>query len=189
MVEKCDKIWKKFLKNHWIMFILFIVGVAWAAIGAVLVFLWFVEDAQLTGLVPETLGLWTMGYLVTFFLNLIFWEVLFIGIPVILVILVIYFLWWKKLPDKESKEYKDGHLFGKRSSKKDGGGGISFLINIGFIIKVYLDGNWNEPFADWTFDYLVFSYLTVIIWILVIFGIPILIGGSWWIRHEIKKES
>ena len=189
MVEKCDKIWIKFLKKHWLMFVLFIVIAIWAAIGTGYILLRFVEDAQLTGLVPETLGLWSIGYLVTFFLNLIFWEVIFIGIPVVIVIALIYFLWWKKLPDDERKEYKDGHLFGKHSSKKDGGEAITFLINIGFIIKVYLDGNWDKPFADWTFDYLMYSYLTVIIWILVIFGIPILIGGTWWIRHEMKKES
>ena len=69
--------WKKFLKKHWNMLIIFIVGAVLASIGAVLVYLWFVGDAQSTGMIPTTLGLWTMESLVTFVLHLIFWEVLF----------------------------------------------------------------------------------------------------------------
>ncbi|HUT00080.1 MAG TPA: hypothetical protein VMY59_07185 [Candidatus Thermoplasmatota archaeon] len=186
-LEQSEKIWKKFIKKQWKMLALCITVAIVAVISAILVFLWFVGDAQATDLVPTTLNLWTMGYLVTFLLHLLFWEVLFIGIPVIIAVAAIYILWWKKLPDEERNEYRSGHLFGKRSRSKDSGGAITFLVNIGFIIKVYLDGNWNVPFATWTFDYLVYSYLWVIIWMVIIFGIPIVIGGSLWLRHEMKK--
>jgi drug/metabolite transporter superfamily protein YnfA len=187
-LEPDEKIWKKFLRKHWKMFVLFVVAAILVIAGAILVFLWFVGDAQVTSLVPATVGLWTIGYLVTFLLHLIFWEVLFIGIPVIITVAAIYFLWWKKIPDEERKEYRRRHLFGKRSRRTDGGGAISLLVNIVFIIKVYLDGNWNVPFATWAFDYLVYSYLWALIWILIIFGIPILLGGTWWIRREMKKK-
>jgi len=187
-MTKIPGVWKKFLRKHWGMVVLFVVGAILASVGAILVYLWFVGYAQLTGLVPATLGLWTMGYLVTFLLNLILWEVLFIGVPVILAIVVIIFLWWKKLPDKERKEYMRGHLFGKRSRRTEGGEGISFLIFIAFCIKIYLDGNWNVPFASWTFDYLVYSCLWTLIWVLIIFGIPIVLGVIWWMRHEMKKK-
>jgi hypothetical protein len=185
--ENGDKIWKKFLRNHWRLCVLFIVVAALAIIGAIYVFLWFVGDAQLTGLVPASLGSWSMGYLVTFLLNLLFWEVIFVGIPVIIAIVLIYSLGWKKIPDEERKEYRRAHLFGKHNRRSEGGEGISFLIFIVFIIKVYLDGNWGVPFATWKFDYLVYSWLWALIWVLVIFGIPILIGGTWWLRHEMKK--
>ncbi|MDH5495115.1 MAG: hypothetical protein OEY24_05380, partial [Candidatus Bathyarchaeota archaeon] len=82
--ENGSEIWKKFLRKHWNMLVLFVVGAILASIGAILVYLWFVGDAQSTGLVPTTLRLWTMGHLVTFLLRLILWEVLFIGIPVII---------------------------------------------------------------------------------------------------------
>ena len=186
--EKCDKIWKKFLDKHFKMFVLFVVSAILTFMGIIFVFLWFVEDAQLAGLVPEVLSLWTMGYFVTFLLHLIFWMVLLIGVPVIIAIAAIYFLWWKKLPDDERQEYRRGHLFGKRSARKDGGEGISFLVNIAFVIKVYLDGNWDVPFATWKFDYLVYSYITALIWVLLIFGIPMTIGGIWWILHKKKKK-
>ena len=186
--ENCDKIWKKFLGKHFKMFVLFVVSAILAFMGVIFVFLWFVEDAQLTGLIPEALSLWTMGYFVTFLLHLIFWMILLIGIPTILAVAAIYFLWWKKLPDDERKEYREEHLFGKRSARKDGGEGITFLVNIAFVIKVYLDGNWDVPFATWKFDYLVYSYLTALIWVLLIFGIPIAIGGTWWLLYGMKKK-
>ena len=177
--------WKKFLKKHWNMLVAFILGVVLASIGAILVFLWFVGNAQSTGMVPMTLSLWTMGHMVTFTLHLILWEVLFVGIPVIIAA-VAGWLWWKKIPDEEKKEY---HFFSKRSRATSGGGGaISFLFYIAFFIKVWMDGNWNVAFATWTFDYLVYSCLTVLAWILIIFGIPIALGLIWWIRHEMKKE-
>jgi hypothetical protein len=187
--EPEEKIWKKFLRKHWIMLIVCIAAAVAVAISAILVFLWYVGDAQATNLVPSTLNLWTMGYLVTFLLYALFWEIILIGIPVIVVIAAIYFLWWKKLPSEERQEYRRRHLFGKKSRSRDGGSAITFLVNIGFIIKVYIDGNWNVPFASWTFDYLVHSYLWVIIWMAVIFGIPLLIGAAWWIHREMKKTS
>jgi drug/metabolite transporter superfamily protein YnfA len=186
--EPDEKIWKKFLRTHWKMLVLFVVATILAIAGTILVFLWFVGDAQVTSLVPATVGLWTIGYLVTFLLHLIFWEVLFIGIPVLITGAALYFLWWKKIPDEERKEYRRRHLFGKHSRRTDGGGAISLLVNIVFIIKVYLDGNWNVPFATWTFDYLVYSYLWALLGISIIFGIPILLGGTWWIRREMKKK-
>jgi len=176
------------LRKHWKMVILFVIGAILALIGAILVFLRFVGDAQLTGLVPEMLGLWTMKHLVTFVLHLIFWEVLYIGIPVIIAIAIIFFLWWKRLPDEEREEYKRKNLFGTGSRSTSGGQGISLVIFIAFIIKVFRDGKWNVPIADWTFDYLVYSYLRALIWVVIIFGIPIAIGGIGWIFYKMKKN-
>lgn len=186
--ENDEKIWKKFLRKQWKALVLFVVGAILAVIGAFLVFLWYVGEAQLTGLVPKTLDLWTMRHLVTFVLHVIFWEVLCIGIPLIIAAGAVWWFWWKKIPDDEKEEYRHGHLFDNRSHRTEGGQGISFLVFIAFIIKIYLDGNWNVPFATWTFDYLVYSCITVLIWILIIFGIPIAIGATWWIHHEMKKK-
>jgi hypothetical protein len=182
--ENSSDAWKQFLRRHWNVLALFVAAVALAIVGAVYVFLWFVGDAQSTGLVPSTLGLWTMGNLVTFILTVIFWELLLIGIPAIIGA-VVGWLWWRNLPSEEKKEY---HFFGRRSRATSGGGGISLLLFIAFCIKVFLDGNWNVAIATWTFDYVVYSMLWILIWILVIFGIPAAVGVTWWIRHEMKKK-
>ena len=186
--ENNEKIWKKFLRMHWKLGVLFVIGTILAVIGSIFVYLWFVIDAQLSGLIPETLNLWTMGYFITFLLHLIFWEILFIGIPVIIAIVAIIFLWWKRLPEEEKKEYRHGHLFGKRSRSTEGGEGISFLIFIAFCIKVYIDGNWDVPILSWTLDYIVDSMITILVWSATIFGIPAIVIALIWLNHEMKKE-
>jgi hypothetical protein len=166
--------WTKFLRKHWMMVAVFIVAGVLALIGAVYVFRWFAGQAQTTGLVPSTLGLWTMGNVVLFILNLIFWELVLVGIPAIVGV-VIGWQWWKRLPDEERKEY---HLSGRGSRSRDAGGAI----------KVYVDGNWNVAISNYTLDYVVDSMITILIWIGVIFGIPIAIGVIWWIHHEMNKK-
>jgi hypothetical protein len=184
-----EKIWKKFLRKHWKMLVIFIVAAIVVVAGAILVFLWFTGNAQTTGLIPTTFGLWAMGHVVSFILWMILWEFLLIGIPAIIVLAAIYFLWWKKLPADEKEEYRRGHLFfGKHSKRSDGGNAISFIVFIGLIIKVYIDGKWNTSFATWTFDYLIYSILWIIIGIVIIFGIPVALGGTWWIHREMKKK-
>lgn len=166
------------------MFFLFVVGAILVLVGIILVFLWFIGNAQSTGLVPSTLGLWTLGNLVTFLLNLIFWEFILIGIPVILAGVAVW-LWWRQLPPEEKREYR---FFGNRSRSTSGGNAISLLVFIAFCIKVYLDGNWNVAFASWTFDYLVYSMLTALMWVLIIFGIPLVLGVIWWISKGMRTK-
>ena len=174
--------WKGFMRKHWGMVATVAVAVVLAFAGAVYVFLWFVGNAQATGLVPATLGLWTMGNLVAFIVYATFWELFLIGIPVVIGAIAVW-RWWKGLPGEERREF---HFFGKRS-RATGGGGVSLLFFIAFSVKVFLDGKWNVAIATWTLDYVVNSLILTLIWGLVIFGIPMAIGMVWWIRREIKK--
>lgn len=176
--------WKKFLRRHWNIVAVFVVAASLAVVGAVYVYLWFVGDAQASGMVPSSLGLWTMGNVVAFILHLIFWELVFIGIPAAIGALIGW-QWWKKLPDEEKKEY---HFFGKSSRTTSGGSGVSILFFIGFCIKVFIDGNWEVAILTWSLDYVVNSMITILIWSLVIIGVPMAIGGLWWIHHEITKK-
>ncbi len=173
------------MRKHWKILALVVVAAILLVTDAILVYVWFVGYAQSTSLVPSVLILWTMGYVVTFLIQLILWEVLLAGIPAIAAA-VIGWLWWKRIPSEERNQY---HFFGTRSRATSGGGGsISFVVFIAFCIKVYLDGKWNEPFATWTFNYLVYSWLAAFLWVLVICGIPASIGLIWWINHEMKKK-
>jgi hypothetical protein len=174
--------WKDFMRMHWAAVAIFVLAGALALAGAVYVFLWFVGSSQSSGMVPSTLGLWTMANLVTFILYAIFWELLLVGIP-IAVAAVAGWQWWKRLPDEERRGY---HL-GKRSRSTGGGGGVSLLFFIAFCIKVYVDGKWNVAIATFTLDYVVGSVITILVWGLVILGISAAIGLTWWIRHEMKK--
>ena len=188
-----DEVWIKFLRKHWKMTILIIAGISIAAVCGLLLFLWFILPKALsTNLVPKSLSLWTMGSVVTFILNVILWEFLFIGIPVIVCAAVILLQWWRKLPDEEKEEYtgepkKKGHR--RRITNGAGGGFISFLVFITWLIIIYLDNQWNTVFAAWSIEYLVYSWITAFLWDLLIFGVPIGIVVLLWIRHEMKEKS
>ena len=177
--------WRAFLKRHWSMLAYWIIAAIIAVIGAVLVYLWFVGEAQSANMVPMILGQWTMAHLVTFMLHLLFWELIIIGIPVA-VAAIIGWLWWKKIPDEERKEYQ---FFGKGTRTERGGSGISFLFFVAFCIKLYVDGNWNVAIGSWTLTYVVDSTITILAWAAVVFGIPAIIIGIIWLSREIKKKS
>jgi hypothetical protein len=140
--------WKKFLRNHWTVVPILAVAAIAALVGAIRVYLWFVGEAQTSGLVPKTLGSWSMGHLVMFFIYMIFWELLFIGIPAVMGA-VAGWLWWRKLPEEERQQY---HFNRRRSRRSRGGRWMSPLFFIAFCIKVYIDGNGMSPFrpGHWT---------------------------------------
>jgi hypothetical protein len=177
--------WKKFIRKHWTIIMVFVVAGILAAAGAVYVFWWFTGNAQTIGLVPSTLNLWTMNNVVMFILHLIFWELVLIGIPVAIGV-IIGWQWWKRLPEEEKKEY---HFFGKSSRTTSGGSGVSLLFFIAFCIKVYVDGNWDEAISTWNLNYVVDSMIAILVWSIVIVGIPMAIGAIWWLHHQITKKS
>ncbi|HVP22577.1 MAG TPA: hypothetical protein VMS77_01540 [Conexivisphaerales archaeon] len=179
-----DDSWKGFLRRHWTMLAFWVVGAVLAAIGGVLVFLWFVGDAQSTGMVPASLALWTMGHCVTFMLNLIFWELVYVGIP-IGVASVAGWLWWKRIPDEERRKYR--FFSGGSRSTSGGGGFFSLVVFIAFCFEVNADGKWNVPVSTWTLNYVVYSWLTALAWILVVIGIPLALGGIWWLSRRMKS--
>jgi hypothetical protein len=177
--------WKRFIRKHWAVFAVLIAAAVVAVVGAVYVFVWFVGDAQSTGLVPSTLSLWSMNNLVLFILYAIFWELVMIGIPAA-VAAVGGWLWWKRLPETEKSQY---HLSGKSSRSSRAGEAISPLLFIAFAIKVYVDGNWNVAISTWNIDYVVGSMITILIWIAVIFAIPAIIAFAWWLHRETSKKT
>lgn len=175
--------WGGFMRKHWAAFTVFIVAAIVAVAGGVYVFVWFTAGAQATGLVPSSLGLWSMANLVAFILHAIFWELVLVGIPAV-VGAVVGWRWWKRIPEAEKNQY---HLSGKRSRSRDASGVISPLLFIAFALKVYADGNWSVAISSYSIDYVVGSMVTILLWIVAIFAIPAIVGLVWWIRHEMNK--
>ena len=169
------------MKKHWRMLGVSVVGAALALTGAVLVFLWFVGMAQSSGLVPMTLGFWTMANLVTFILYSIFWELLLVGIPIVIAVVVGWQLWWKRLPMDE-RRFRFG---GRKRSTGGGGGGLFFFIL--FCIKVFVDGKWNVPISTFTLDYVAGSVILILVLVVIVFGIAGAVGLTWWLSREMKK--
>ncbi len=173
--------WGSFFRRHWGAAVVFCVAMVLAFAWGVYVFWWFVGNAQSSGLVAGTLGLWTIGDLLTFTIYAVFWELLLVGVPVIIGV-VLAWRWWTGLPAEERK----GRLFGRSKSGRRGGG-AGFLFFLAFCLKVYLDGNWDVPIATFSLNYVVGSMITIIVWAAVIFGIPATIALVWWIRRRSRS--
>jgi len=180
--EFLDEGEKRFLRRHWRMAIVFAAVIAAGATGAVLVLLWFVATAQATALVPALLGQWSIGAIITFILHLIFWELLLVGSWVLVIVLVIIFQWYLKLPEEERLE-------SRKRGRREESDAFGFLVGITWLIVVWLDGRWNLAFDSWTFNDWVYSFLAAFLWDLLIFGVPIALAFLWWMRREMKKES
>lgn len=161
--------WKKFVRRHGKMTALIVGAIAAACIAALLVFLWVVADAQATGLVEEELGRWSVGLFFTFLLQAILWELILVVSWVIPMVVLMYLLWYRKLPAEERKEYEGGP---KRSRSAGEDSGFSFFVGLVWLAIVWLDGKWNLAFQDWTFNDWVYSWLWAGLVVLVIVAIP-----------------
>ena len=175
--------WRTFVGRHKGAVAAFAIAVGLAFAWAVYVFLWFAAMAESTGLVPATLGLWTMGDLLNFIVYAAFWELLLVGSSLVVGAIVVL-LWWRRLPATERESY---HLFSGRRRRSRGGGGLSSLLFIAFAIKVYADGMWDVPISSYTLDYVVGSVFTILVWGLVILGIPAALAAIWWVSREKRR--
>lgn len=178
--EQLDEEKKRFLLRNWKMTLVMVVCIVAAAIVALLVFLWVVNEAVVSPVYPDSLGEWTVGLLVIFILHVIFWELLLVatwGIPLAAV------LYWQfsKLPDAE--------LWKPKGGRRESGDAFGFLIALAWLIMIWIDGRWNQTFQVWTFAEWIYSWLTALGWVLLIFGIPaVVIFVLWLVSREMKKE-
>ena len=182
MMSDSGSEWKGFMRRHWGAIVTFAAAVVLAGAGAIYVFWWFVQQAQSSGLVPSGLGLWTMGNLIDFILYAIFWELLLVGVPVIVGV-VIAWRWWRRLPSEE----RTGYHWGRSARKRGTSGGFGFFFFVLFAIKVWFDGNWNIPVSTFTLNYVVGSIIEIFVLLAVVIGIPSVIFGTWWVRREMRK--
>ncbi len=179
--EFLDEVEMRFLRKYWRMALVFVAVIAAAVIGAAIVLVWFVAIAQTTALVPATLGLWSIGHVILFILHLVFWEIVLVGSWVLVIVLVIIFQWYMKLPEKDREGWP-------KRGRREESDAFGFLVGITWLIVVWVDGRWNLAFESWTFNDWVYSFLAAFAWDLLIFGVPIALGFLWWIRKEMEKE-
>ncbi|MHA1387983.1 MAG: hypothetical protein ACTSUZ_06935 [Candidatus Thorarchaeota archaeon] len=177
--EGFDEAKLRFMFKYWKMTLVFIVIAAVAVIVGTFVLLWQVDIA----IVPATLGQWSVGIVISFCLNLVFWELVLVGSWVAVLAIIIYFQWYSKLPDEDKKKW-DGR--GNRESSD----AIGFFIGIAWLIMLWIDGGrWNLPFDSWTFVDWVWSWLYAAFWVAIIGGIIVLIGIIAWVAKEKGIEA
>jgi len=178
--DECSKEQKKFLRENWQMALLIFIAGVIAVAGAILVFLNTVENMQATGAVPMMIGEWTVGFCITFFLNLLLWELIIVGIPVAVAGFAIYMLWWRKLP-KDKWPRRDE----KKSSDE---GAFSFIVTIAWLIIVWIEGKWDLAFQSWTLNEWVYTWLSAFLWVVFIGAIiGAIVFVVWLTKDQIEK--
>ena len=182
--------WRVFLNDHWRFGLIMVAGIAAAITGAVFVFLWRADLSPATLGTPTNIGDWTVGFIFSFFLDVLLWEFLIIGLATIAGLASAFGIWWMQLPDEKKEKYKASTKKNKRKHPKtrDGGGGlVSLITTIIWLVIVWQSGYWDVPFSAWAFSIFIDLMLWTFLWFLIICGIPLLIGGIWWLRKEIQK--
>ena len=184
--EKQEAAMRNFLRRHWKMTILAGIGIAIMVIVSIYVLLWVVSSSLVLGIIPDTLGAWSVGLLFGFFFILLFWELVFVASWAIPIAIVFWAIWYRKLPEEERKELESPR---KRSRDVGGGGGISAFVTLIWIVLVWFTGRWSITFNTWLVADFVYTWLVAFLIALV----PLIIGGviflAWWMTKGSKTES
>ncbi|MGY5878932.1 MAG: hypothetical protein RTV31_01720 [Candidatus Thorarchaeota archaeon] len=172
--EEFDEEKLRFLKKYWMMTLMIAAMFIVAAIVSVLVLLWQVSTPGL----PATLGLWSVSTVISFCLNLVFWELLLVGSWVAVLAIVLYFQWYSKLPEEDRKSWSG-------RGNRENTDAIGFFIGIAWLLILYIDGTaWTRTFNAWTLTDWVWSWIFAAFWVLVIGGIIVTIGLIAWLAKE-----
>jgi hypothetical protein len=164
---------KEMVKKHWKVFIIAIIACICAFIGALIVAIWFIETSPIGTFGTAFIGDWSLDWIVGFYILIILWELLFVGIPAGLFFGLGGYLWWSRLPAEEKQEFKDREKENKhRKRNTGGGGGGGLFIFIAYCIYIGLQGNYYTPFGTLPYSYWVYSMFYTLMWIFIILGIP-----------------
>ena len=167
--------WKERIKEHWKAFILAIAAVIVLSIVAVSVLIRYIQTSPIGNHGTATFDQWSLYWIVGFSLQLILWELLFVGLPAGLFFGLGGYLWWHRYPADEKRWFKEREK--KDHKTRNAGGGAGPFLFIAYCIYIAIDGNYYAPFGSQPYSYWVYSYLLMIGWLLIIIGIPGAIAG------------
>ena len=168
--RSCGEFWPRKIMEHWKAFAVFIIGCVFAIVGAILVLFWFIETSSIGAMGTAAIGEWTLAWIWEFFIFLILWELLIVGIPVAIAFGVGWYLFWNRLSAEEKAEFKARDK--KKHRRSSAGGGFGLAMFIAFSIYMYFKGDFFTPFGDYPYSYWVYSWFRALGWLLVICGIP-----------------
>ena len=196
--------WKNLTVRYWYYILIFGLLILGAIAGFLLTLNWFVNKTPV-GSGTLTVGQMSIRSSILWFVMFIVWELLIVALPTLLVGGgVAAVIWFVLLPEDLKEECKgkfkkaEKHEEGcKRKHKKKGGhrssqsgGAFTFLVFVGVLIYIAVDGNWNVPFetSGLTISYFVSRWIQVFLWGLLILGVPAITFGLLWYWKKFGKE-
>ena len=158
------------------LFIVIIIAGAFVITGFFLVIIWFIESSPIGNYGDAFIGDWSLNWIVGFYILVILFELLFVGLPTGLFFGVGGYIWWSRLPDEEKAEFKAREKKNKHRKRNAGGsGGGGFLMFIAYCIYMGVQGSYYAPFSSQSYSYWVYGMFYTIMWLVIIIGIPVCI--------------
>jgi len=168
-----SRFWKDQIKKHRIAFILLIIVGIGLIIDFVIVLIWYIESNPIGGFGEWTFNEWSLNDVVLFLIFFVLFQLLFVGVPAGLILGLGGYLWWNRLPLEEKQEYRSRQrVERKKGARRHGGNAGGILFFIAFCIYIFIDGNFNTKFGLLPYSYFIYSALYLIMWILIVLGIP-----------------
>ena len=150
--------------------------------------IWRILASPIGNYGTATIDQWSLDWVVRFSIGLILWELLFVGLPALLFFGIGGYLWWQQLSSDEKASFKKQEAKKHRARNYGGGGGGGGLfLFIAYCIVVSIDGNYFTAFGALSYSYWVFSYLVMLGWLLIIFGIPLAVAGLTYLRYWLNQ--
>ena len=163
--------WKEKIKQHMNTFIIVIIAGICAVIGVILVLIWFIQTSDIGLQGTATFNQWTLGWIWGFFIMLILWELLFVGVPVAVFFGLGGYFWWKRLSDEEKQDFKAKRKQEKKHHTRNAGG-AGFFMFIAYSVYIAVKGQFFTQFGTLPYSYWLYAYLYTIMWMLIVLGIP-----------------
>jgi len=197
--------WKNLTVQYWYYLLIFVLIAAGAIAGFLLTLNWYVNKTAL-GSGALTIAEMSIRSSIVWIVMLFVWEILIVAIPTFIVgggfLALIWFVlfpedvkedckkWTKKEETEADKEFKKKYKKKSDHRSSQSGGAFTFLVSIGFLIYIAVDGNWNAPFstAGMTIGYFLGRWIEVFLWGLLILGVPALTFGLLWYWKKFGKE-
>ncbi|MFX1237843.1 MAG: hypothetical protein ACFE8P_09000, partial [Promethearchaeota archaeon] len=150
-----EKFWKEEIKKHWKALVLGAVAFVGLLIVAVVVFIWHVETTPFGNQGTATFNEWSLEWIVGFVIVLVLWELLFVGLPAVLIFGVGGYLWWKTLTSDEQAKFKCEDKKKEKKYKHAGGCGCGcgLFMFIAFCIFMAIHGAYSVPFGSQPYSY------------------------------------
>ncbi len=178
---------KKLAKDHWQVFVLFMIGVIGVIIGGVFVFYWILQNSWIGGYGTWDFGMFSIANFLTLFILVLLLELLLVGAPFCGYGGIIFYLWWARLLSEDEKGWMNPK---DKKPKQDISKGVSgifgFFVFLMFLLLVFLGGNWDTPIGNLPYIYWINTWLLALVLIITIAGVPAIIAGIWYLIRKVE---